>query len=976
MVLDNLQSFARRSMGIAGRSQADFSRFRWTWYEASGYPVWSVFHPLAWEETITLRYTLLVLYLSIALTLLIGSRFSRFAVLTTLLSVYVPMFLLAQELGVTPDEDRLALTTDLCEDWHRAVRLWQTKIGTLSRRQLRAPKGCKYLLELGEYEIPPPDPEPVQEPVSWFPTFSVPRWGTSTSEIVKPLARYWTVELDIVQLILCLAAGWVTVTAVLHLIGKRLRRSRVTVTAPMWNFTHRDVTIGLTKRINDARNAIQPNLANGHALLAHERATLEKGCLDWLAAVSPFTRDIGGSLTRHAARGPDHHVCFPRLDDADHARWQYAQGRMENDIGLHTGQDCPVSNRLSMMSDVDYHMTEDELVRAIRAPTLIITHDFVALEDKPQTDWCDGEATVLVRGGLVCMTVRGGESYVHNYHRWQNEGTVATTSGAFRYDRVFTSDHSIVLYCVPVSGDYRVKTSLGRKAHRIEDIKVASGHPLIVSRGQLLVDGVGYDVSMLMTVAFSQSTAARDDKWLANLKSVLRAKLTAAEANNLHIDVVQEVVVKLADQMALDAPISVITGDPANLSWFQRYVLRWLMWSGLAAPKAIARFLQWAVPRVSDWLAGRSPLTARMSGAWTEVRVPTYEVVWAQVQTVLTDTRRSATQPFRVPRQDAPAALPQSDNRPARTHRGEPDRRDREEGASGGAAAPSRPGPVERRSKPVSHGPARPAAGASGGGRGGSGGSDRPAIQPAPGTPGASAPSGGPSVEKKKRRRTRKKRAAAVGSEGAEARPAELKGNPSVSKPAVSQPPTGSGLLGGAPAKAVAAPKPPKAKGPKKQRSRSQSLSRHELGDLLRRIAALEGLGAVPTRGQSGSGARPKQARSPTPVLEYAPRSPDLSEQLGDLSVSDKYTAADFGLDVPTVSAAPSYHAVPPPAVYHPGGAGGAGPTRPPHPTPRTQGRGQRPARVQSAVRGGPGGQRAQAAGARGLPVPYKVKTA
>lgn len=445
------------------------------------------------------------------------------------------------------------------------------------------------------------------------------------------------------------------VSALFVIIGtivafRLVRRQLVSVSAMPPPYTHRDVSEMLKQRLDafdPARIAAQ-NPGNKHANMAAVRYMVEKACyhvLGCLSGAGGYLRDVGGSLTRNRALGKRLHICFPNLSGAD-KRKLAENPTPANDVGHHRGQDCPHSNRPTMMTYVDFHMSIDELVQAIRSPTLILTHDFSKVVGSES--WFEGEAHVERIGDMISMSTEGGSRYFHGFHSWGDEGTAVTTSGAFSYQRVYDDHHSIVLWCVPLSGKFIPSrdNTLASSAGHCTRFPLSNGVTATLDADNYNIsrpDGTSERVSAstITRVAFQMAGALRDAKWGESLNSILRGRFVADKQPMTCLIEAQQLCVRLADTYALTLERSLV-GDPAQYGFLWRNVLRVFLAFTRLLPTSLTGLGSTLVRYLLEAVGGR---TTNVSWMWSHIKVPTYEVFWDQVMSSRSgDTRRPPKQ--------------------------------------------------------------------------------------------------------------------------------------------------------------------------------------------------------------------------------------------------------------------------------------------------------------------------------------------
>jgi len=405
--------------------------------------------------------------------------------------------------------------------------------------------------------------------------------------------------------------------------------------APVLPFTLDTVTREvkrMSETISGEVSSMKP-VDGHHKRLAHVRARTEHFCLQFLRRYTVKTRDIGGSLKRNQNLGTDHHICYPNLDAADHRRAQLMTD-FANDAGVHTGQDCPCKSRLSIMSYTDFHLTRDDLCQAISSPTLIITHDFSAHQGKKT--WYDGEATVEVNHAGVSMQSAGGSSYVHGYHHWGPEGVLLSHDKALHYRRLgFVDKYTMVLLVWPASGTYyrndplNLRSSAGMVAATdcsggVTAIRASVGDGKLVFSFRKGGEEIGQvPAATIIRSAHALSTLARGERYRATSDSIVRSRFVADEADLNLLQYATALVSKLSDEMATNTAYdSWITGSPSDLSWLHRRMLGFLI-----AACNRRGILSTAARRVFLWAVGSSRQHSLTPWAWSDTRVPMYDVV-------------------------------------------------------------------------------------------------------------------------------------------------------------------------------------------------------------------------------------------------------------------------------------------------------------------------------------------------------------
>jgi len=421
----------------------------------------------------------------------------------------------------------------------------------------------------------------------------------------------------------------------LQVIRRAFSGWALNVDAPVLPFTLQAATAEVLRLSNALVGEVKntPIEDGHHKRLALVRARTEMTMLQFLRRYTLRTRDVGGSLTRNQKFGRDHHICYPNLDAADHRRVQL-MNECANNAEVHLGQDCPCRTRLSIMSYVDFHLSRDELCRAIQSPTLIITHDFAAHQGVRK--WYDGEATVEVNRAGVSMQTAGGSSYVHGYHHWGPEGVLISQDTVLQYRRLgFVDKYTMVLLAWPSSGTYYRNDPLNLRSSSGMTEAADCSHGVIAVRtsvdaGKLVFsfrkDGeeIGQvPLSTIIRSAHALASLTRGERYRATSDSVVRSRFVADEADLNLLPYASVLVSKLSDEMALNtAHDSWISGSPSDLSWVHRRVLGLL---ALACNNA--GIFRPIIRHTFRWVIGTSRHNSLTPWSWKDIRVPMYEVI-------------------------------------------------------------------------------------------------------------------------------------------------------------------------------------------------------------------------------------------------------------------------------------------------------------------------------------------------------------
>nr|UGO57623.1 MAG: hypothetical protein 2 [Riboviria sp.] len=377
-------------------------------------------------------------------------------------------------------------------------------------------------------------------------------------------------------------------------------------------------------------NYNRPQFIKGkHVILAGERRSAEMWCFNQLLARFDRVRDVGGSRSRWIELGHQKHICAPVFSNDDILREEKSFGAFENCKEL--GQFCPLRTIIpaAVLSHVDYHMTQSELVAVVTGPTFIINHDFVS---RPTRFGCSGdefEASVVVSDDSVVMRPHGGTRYCHSYHKWGSEGSVVTDSGAFQYVCIGKLGDTQILYCVPADGCYRrqdtnVLPPTEPKVFGVGDGFTATyDSPTGVYKFTHCVEPVEFDIpaGIISDASLVFMTAPRNNKYVDTVRSYVSGKLRSEGIELLYLNPVFRCVMVLADNKALTLlpDLSVIVGDPKDFSFLNRLKCRAVLWVKRITPIAgdiLGDLItKWAWgPIVCPWM-------------FNTVYVPTYEVM-------------------------------------------------------------------------------------------------------------------------------------------------------------------------------------------------------------------------------------------------------------------------------------------------------------------------------------------------------------
>jgi hypothetical protein len=441
-----------------------------------------------------------------------------------------------------------------------------------------------------------------------------------------------------------------------------------------------------TLRKNLAAGIVPESFAeNHHKTLAYIRATLETACLNVLQsiAISKSIRDIGGSLTRNAFRGKALHICSPSVDSTDVQRKEVSA--LSNEVHNHYGHECNKKNFLSNMTYVDFHMTQEQLVASIGAPTFVITHDFTSIADGKKRSWFGGEAEVTVTASDVTMKTTGGTTYQHGYHKWDQDGVIVAKTGAVNYVRVFDepATKSMILLLTPISGRYTLKDNTLRSTATAQSFKLTSGGEATREDSEYHIkSGIftySIPVSTINRVAFQMAGKARDEKWKENLCSMLRGRF---QMDKVPMDCILEsadLCIMIADTYAASIRDSYIT-NPNGLNFIQKFLVRYIL---PTLHSSSIPYIGWALNTVLRW--------SRMAPTpwlWKDITVHNYEINYPRLAVTLLDTPTAPVEPFREAGEDDSSPSPNEQRRDTREDPTESSHGDRQE-ADGNSAASS-----------------------------------------------------------------------------------------------------------------------------------------------------------------------------------------------------------------------------------------------------------------------------------------------
>jgi len=103
-----------------------------------------------------------------------------------------------------------------------------------------------------------------------------------------------------------------------------------------------------------------------------------------------------------------------------------------------------------ILSMCDWHYTADDLCEIFaQSYGMILTHRF---QSGAHVGY-GGEYKYIADTEGVSMSVRGGSTYVHGYHRWEDEGHIVGNFSVLRYKVLAQKDEFAVIYVMPLQGE-------------------------------------------------------------------------------------------------------------------------------------------------------------------------------------------------------------------------------------------------------------------------------------------------------------------------------------------------------------------------------------------------------------------------------------------------------------------------------------------------------------------------------------------
>jgi hypothetical protein len=377
----------------------------------------------------------------------------------------------------------------------------------------------------------------------------------------------------------------------------------------------------------------KPASTTGHQWLASQRRTVEKVLIEFALNHTARFRDVGGSRTRFPDLGRQKHICCPEdISNDDILRNLKSPEIFDN--CMKRGQDCPLKWEIpwAMLSHVDYHMTQSELVRTVTGPTFVINHDFSGRPTKLGVLADRAEASLSYFGNRVTMETDDGTKYQHVFHDWGNEGSVVTDHGAFVYCLLLKHHDTSIYFCYPAEGDYNrtdvnVMPSDGDAAlPMINGYNVIKDLELGVYRFDKRAHSFDISANLVEECATSFGACPRDEKYPVALMSFVTARCKSTNVNTSNLDCIVRLIAYVADLRAVSTVYhaTCIKGHPVDFRWYDLYRLKALIWLQHRAGASFCLLVSklFAVKPVRDLTAWTFP----------KVIIPTYEIYTKQVR--------------------------------------------------------------------------------------------------------------------------------------------------------------------------------------------------------------------------------------------------------------------------------------------------------------------------------------------------------
>nr|WPR18167.1 MAG: methyltransferase [Chemarfal virus 151] len=458
--------------------------------------------------------------------------------------------------------------------------------------------------------------------VFWFrgipevPSFVHVSWFMVLYQYVKPVVKFVALAYVAASLCVCFVGSALVVFYV-------ARRGRVVVI----NNNGAVSIVDIKKHFKP--DCPKPTNLVGHSWLASQRREAENMCITWILGQTKQFRDVGGSRSRWAELGKQKHICCPNYSNDDILRDLKSPEIFDNCRGY--GQDCPSRKKIpfAILSHVDYHMSQDELVRTITGPTFVINHNFSA---RPVTlatidaAACKSEARLTYHGSQLRMTTSDGTTFEHSYHPWANEGSVVTNSGAFIYAKVCEFADTQVLFCYPAAGVYkRTDVNAMPKPHD-SALPMINGYSVSRELGDETytfhksTHTFTVPASIVEHCAIQLAFSARDEKYAQSLTSFTASQMKTHSASLSNVDEVVRLVAYLADMKSVTTAYvaTCIQGHPVDFRWYDLYRLRAVLWVRNHGP-LFAR-------ECANRLLESAPVKKCFAWTFPKVIVPTYEI--------------------------------------------------------------------------------------------------------------------------------------------------------------------------------------------------------------------------------------------------------------------------------------------------------------------------------------------------------------
>lgn len=413
-----------------------------------------------------------------------------------------------------------------------------------------------------------------------------------------------------------------------------------------------DINAMRRKVESQLKTVIKPEKTVGHQWLARQRRQAEAVVIDYMLENTNRFRDVGGSRTRFSELGAQKHICCPKNLFNDDALRELKSPEIFPNCEKR-GQDCPQKYEIpwAMLSHVDYHLTQSELVRTIVGPTFVINHDFAARPTKLGNLNNRAEAELSYFGNRVTMTTDDGTKYQHVFHEWGNEGSVVTQQGAFVYCLLTRFHDTCIYFCYPAEGDYN-RTDVNVMPPDGDDaLPMINGYNVLkeLDLGVYKFDKRSHSfevkANLIEECAISFGACNRDDKYPTSLLSYVTARCKAMSVDTSNLDCIVRLVAYLADVKAVSTVYSAtcIKGHPVDFRWYDLCRLKTILWLRHRSSLAFCLF-------VSKLFSNDK---IKRATAWTfpKVIVPTYEIYTQRVRSkyLVTGVKQFASDRFQSP---------------------------------------------------------------------------------------------------------------------------------------------------------------------------------------------------------------------------------------------------------------------------------------------------------------------------------------